>query len=78
MSIVDPMLVGEVDTHARPFKRETDYGHVELSPLGAFEVRSLQTFKLIYTAGSYGVDRARSLRPSIIPSCGPHCLPKTC
>ena len=62
MSIVDPMLVGEVDTHARPFKRETDYGHVELSPLGAFEVRSLQTFKLIYTAGSYGVDDTGAIR----------------
>ncbi|MFX0103628.1 MAG: DUF3604 domain-containing protein, partial [Candidatus Hodarchaeota archaeon] len=32
------------------------YGRVELTPTGDFEAGSLQSFKLTYTAGSYGVD----------------------
>ncbi|MCP3991989.1 MAG: DUF3604 domain-containing protein [Actinomycetia bacterium] len=38
------------------------YGHVELEPLGSFEVRSAQTFKLVYTVGRYGIDDTGSIR----------------
>ena len=32
------------------------YGHVDLQPKGAFEARSVQTFRLVYTVGRYGID----------------------
>ena len=38
------------------------YGHVELSPRGAFEARSVQTFSLTYTVGRYGIDDTGSIR----------------
>ena len=38
------------------------YGHVSLEPKGAFEARSLQTFKLVYTVGRYGIDDTGSIR----------------
>ncbi|MEO1017196.1 MAG: DUF3604 domain-containing protein [Pseudomonadota bacterium] len=40
----------------------TDLGHAELSPKGAFEAGSWQTFTLTYTAGKFGVDDTGSLR----------------
>ena len=38
------------------------YGHVNLEPKGAFEARSLQTFKLVYTVGRYGIDDTGIIR----------------
>ncbi|MAU07703.1 MAG: DUF3604 domain-containing protein [Deltaproteobacteria bacterium] len=38
------------------------YGHVSLDPVGAFEARSLQTFRLVYTVGRYGIDDTGSIR----------------
>ena len=38
------------------------YGHVSLEPKGAFEARSLQTFKLVYTVGRYCIDDTGSIR----------------
>ena len=38
------------------------YGHVSLEPLGAFEVRSLQTFTLTYTAGRFGMDDSGGIK----------------
>ena len=38
------------------------YGHVELTPRGAFEARSVQTFSLTYTVGRYGIDDTGSIR----------------
>lgn len=37
-------------------------GHAELSPRGAFEAGSWQTFTLTYTAGKFGIDDTGSLR----------------
>ena len=39
-----------------------DVGVVNISPKGAFEAGSFQTFKLVYTAGKYGVDDSGSMR----------------
>jgi hypothetical protein len=38
------------------------YGSVELTPTGAFEARSLQTFSLIYTVGRFGLDDTGSIK----------------
>lgn len=37
------------------------YGHVSLEPKGEFEVRSLQTLKLVYTVGRNGIDDTGSI-----------------
>ncbi|MCK5779051.1 MAG: DUF3604 domain-containing protein, partial [Rhodospirillales bacterium] len=55
-SPVDPVLVGDVWPAAHPGEDPLLYGHVELQPRGAFEARSVQTFKLVYTVGRYGID----------------------
>ncbi len=39
-----------------------ELGRAELSPSGAFEVGSFQTFTLTYTAGKFGIDDSGSLR----------------
>ena len=38
------------------------YGHVDLSPRGAFEVRSLQAFTLTYTVGRFGLHDGGAIR----------------
>lgn len=62
MPSVDPDMVGEVWSPARPFKELKEYGHVSMTPSGAFEIRSYQTFTLVYTAGAYGLDDTGSLQ----------------
>src|SRR3546814_7655333 len=49
-------LVGAVWPAAHPGGDPLLYGHVELQPKGAFEARSVQTFRLVYTVGRYGID----------------------
>src|SRR3546814_4303186 len=49
-------LVGAVWPAAHPGEDPLLYGHVELQPKGAFEARSVQTFRLVYTVGRYGID----------------------
>ncbi len=60
--IVDPKLVAAVWPAAHPGEDPVLYGHVELQPRGAFEVRSLQTFRLVYTVGRYGIDDTGGIR----------------
>jgi len=62
MKPVDSDLVGEIWPSAEPFDDSLQYGRIDFSPTGAFEVRSLQTFKLIYTAGRYGIDDTGALK----------------
>jgi hypothetical protein len=62
MKPVNPEIVGELWPSARPFDDPSQYGRIELSPTGEFEVRSLQTFKLVYTAGPYGIDDTGALK----------------
>ena len=62
MKPVPPELVGEIWPSAKPFDDSSQYGHIDFSPTGAFEVRSLQTFKLVYTVGPYGIDDTGALK----------------
>ena len=61
-TIVDPELVAAVWPVAHPGEDPVLYGHVDLQPKGAFEARSLQTFRLVYTVGRYGLDDTGSIR----------------
>jgi hypothetical protein len=56
MSVVDDKLIGDVWPQAHPGSDPVLYGQVSLSPEGAFEARSLQTFALTYSAGRFGLD----------------------
>ena len=60
--VVADELVGAVWPSAQPGTDPVLYGHVLLDPLGAFEARSLQTFRLVYTVGRYGIDDTGSIR----------------
>lgn len=59
---VDPVLVGDVWPGAHPGADATLYGHATLEPRGTFEARSIQTFRLVYTVGRYGVDDTGGIR----------------
>ena len=61
-NIVSSELVGEVWPAATPAEDPVLYGRAELSPEGAFQVRSYQTFTLKYTAGRFGLDDNGSIR----------------
>ena len=54
--VVAKELVGDSWPVNHPGADPVLYGHVSLEPKGAFEARSLQTFKLVYTVGRYGID----------------------
>ncbi len=55
-------VMGDVWPHALPGKGDANYGSVVLSPAGAFEVRSFQTFTLTYTVGEYGLDDTGAIK----------------
>ncbi len=61
-SLVDSELVGELWPAGEPGPDPVLYGHAALEPKGAFEVRSLQTFRLVYTVGRYGLDDTGAIR----------------
>ena len=54
--------VAEIFSAALPTEDAVLYGHAALTPRGAFEARSLQSFKLTYTCGRYGLDDTGSIR----------------
>ena len=60
--IVNPEQVAAVWPETQPGADPVLYGHVDLQPKGAFEVRSPQTFRLVYTVGRYGLDDTGSIR----------------
>lgn len=60
--IVNPEQVAAVWPETQPGTDPVLYGHVDLVPKGAFEVRSPQTFRLVYTVGRYGLDDTGSIR----------------
>ena len=62
MTIVDDKLIGDVWPQAQPGADPVLYGSVTLSPEGAFEARSLQTFTLTYRAGRFGLDDTGSIK----------------
>jgi len=55
-------LVAEIFSNALPTEDAVLYGSATLEPSGAFVARSLQTFKLTYTTGRYGLDDTGSIR----------------
>lgn len=55
-------LVGEVWPVAHPGEDPVLYGHAALDPADPVEVRSLQTFRLTYTVGRYGLDDTGAIR----------------
>ena len=60
--LVDSDLVGELWPSGQPGEDPVLYGHARLEPRGGFEVRSAQTFRLIYTVGRYGLDDTGAIR----------------
>ena len=62
MKPVNPDFVGELWPSGQPFDDLSLYGRVEFSPTGAFEVRSPQTFNLVYIAGPFGIDDTGALK----------------
>ena len=60
--VVARELMGDVWPVTHPGEDPVLYGHVDLQPRGAFEARSLQTFKLVYTVGRYGIDDTGGIR----------------
>ena len=60
--IVNPDHVADVWPAAAPAEDPVLYGQAKLSPEGAFEVRSYQTFTLTYTVGRFGLDDNGSIR----------------
>ena len=60
--VVETRLMGDVWPSTHPGEDPVLYGHVDLQPRGAFEARSLQTFKLVYTVGRYGIDDTGGIR----------------
>ena len=59
---VDSAMVGDVWTDALPTEDPVLYGHVDIEPKGAFPARSVQTFRLTYTVGRYGMDDTGAVR----------------
>lgn len=49
-------LVGAAWPVTHPGEDPVLYGRAELQPRGAFEARSVQSFRLVYTVGRYGID----------------------
>ncbi len=60
--LVDSELVGEVWPIAQPGTDPVLYGHADISPKGKFPVRSLQTFRITYTVGRFGLDDTGAIR----------------
>ena len=59
---IDDRYMGEIWPAAHPAASAACYGTADLTPKGAFTVRSFQTFRLVYTAGPYGIDDTGALR----------------
>ena len=57
-------MMGEAWPAVQPGADPVLYGYAELRPNDPVEVRSLQTFELVYTVGRYGLDDTGSIRIS--------------
>ena len=55
-------LVGENAPSVKPGKQPGLFGSVTLTPIEPVEVRSFQTFKVVYTVGRLGIDDTGSIR----------------
>ena len=59
---VSDEMMGEVWPVAQPGEDPVLYGHVRFEPKDPVEVRSLQTFRLTYSVGRYGLDDTGAIR----------------
>jgi len=55
-------MMGEAWPSVQPGADPVLYGHAALRPNDPVEVRSLQTFELVYTVGRYGIDDTGGIR----------------
>ncbi|MEM7223719.1 MAG: DUF3604 domain-containing protein [Pseudomonadota bacterium] len=62
MPKVESVFVGDAWANAEPGADPVLYGSAHLTPSGAFEARSLQSFSLVYTAGRFGLDDTGSIK----------------
>ncbi len=62
MPKVQSALVGDAWPNAEPGSDPVLYGQARISPDGAFEARSLQTFDITYTAGRFGLDDTGAIK----------------
>ena len=62
MPKVESTLVGDVWPAAEPGEDPVLYGSVTLSPQGAFEARSFQTFEVVYSVGRFGLDDTGAIK----------------
>jgi hypothetical protein len=60
--LLDSNLVGEGWSQVQPGADPVLYGHVDMNPKGDFEVRSFQTFTMVYTVGRFGLDDTGAIR----------------
>ena len=61
-NLVNSDLVGEAWPPVAPGSDPVLYGHVSLTPKNPVEVRSTQTFTLVFTVGRFGLDDNGSIR----------------
>lgn len=59
---VAPEMMGELWPAGEPGTDPVLYGHADIEPKGAFEARSVQTFRLTYTVGRFGLDDTGAIR----------------
>ncbi len=59
---VDPDMIAEVWSDARPSGDPVLWGHVSMEPSGPVPARSTQTLRITYTVGRHGMDDTGSLR----------------
>jgi hypothetical protein len=62
MPVIETELVGDAWSTAAPGEDPVLYGSATLSPQGAFEARSLQSFSLVYTCGRFGLDDTGAIK----------------
>ena len=62
MPKVESVYVGDAWANAQPGADPVLYGSAALTPTGAFEARSLQSFSLVYTVGRFGLDDTGSIK----------------
>lgn len=62
LNIIPDPLMGDVWPVAQPGTELADYGSAVLTPNGPVEIRSLQTLKLVYTVGKFGLDDMGGLK----------------
>lgn len=64
MAVIPNHVMGDVWPAVQPGARPGEYGSARLEAPERCEVRSLQTFRLVFTAGRYGLDDTGAIRIS--------------